>query len=352
MKRLPVEDLEHIYQNTQDICESFRGKSIFLTGGTGFFGKWLLESFIYVNEKLALNATITTLTRNPEAFLTEYPFYNEHSKSVKFVKGDILNYDFNLYEKFQFIIHAATAASDSLNKSNPLLMIDTITKGTRNVLDFALTQPLEGFLFVSSGAIYGKQPWNHSHINEEDSFKININNSNAAYAEGKRIAELYCSTYFEKYNLPIKIARCFAFVGPYLPLDTHFAIGNFINNAINNEDIIIKGDGSTIRSYMYASDLVVWLWKILLKGEINQPYNVGSDMPISIKDLANIIISFSKISKLNYSNCNVNENKEFSIYVPSIDHAKKGLNLSVKIKLDFAVIKTVNFLKSSGFKFK
>jgi len=75
MKRIPFEDLEHIYKNTQDIWESFRGKSIFLTGGTGFFGKWLLESFIYINEKLALNAKITTLSRNPEAFLMEHPFY-------------------------------------------------------------------------------------------------------------------------------------------------------------------------------------------------------------------------------------------------------------------------------------
>jgi hypothetical protein len=89
MKRLPIEDLEHIFENTQDIWESFRGKSIFLTGGTGFFGKWLLESFIYANEKLALNSKITTLTRNPEAFLIDYPFYKEHTNSVQFVKGDI-----------------------------------------------------------------------------------------------------------------------------------------------------------------------------------------------------------------------------------------------------------------------
>ena len=207
MKRLPVEDLEHVLQNTQDIWESFRGKSIFLTGGTGFFGKWLLESFIYVNEKLDLNAKITTLTRNPESFLNDFPFYNIYSKSVRFVKGDILTYDFDLDEKFEFIIHAATAASESLNKSNPLLMLDTITFGTRRVLDFALTQPIEGFLFISSGAIYGKQPSSVSHIKESDSFKIDINNVNSAYAEGKRIAELYCSTYFEKYNFQFYISQ-------------------------------------------------------------------------------------------------------------------------------------------------
>lgn len=345
MKRLPVEDLEHIYQNTQDIWESFRGKSIFVTGGTGFFGKWLLESFIYVNEKLALNAKITTLTRNPEAFLKEYPFYEEHTNTVQFVKGDILNYDFNLEKKFQFIIHAATAASESLNKSNPLLMMDTITIGTRKVLDFATTQPLEGFLFVSSGAIYGKQPWNHSHINETDSFKIKINNSNAAYAEGKRIAELYCSTYFEKNNLPIKIARCFAFVGPYLPLDTHFAIGNFINNAIKNEDIIIKGDGSTIRSYMYASDLMVWLWNILLKGEINQAYNVGSDEGVSIKQLAEKISSISSAKVAVKILGSPVQKEHIDNYCPSITKAN-SINVQIKIQLTESIEKTIKFYES------
>ena len=345
MKKIPIVDLEYIYQNTIDIWESFRGKSIFLTGGTGFFGKWLLESFIYVNEQLALNAKITTLTRNPEAFLKEYPFYNEHTNTVQFVKGDILNYDFNLDEKFQFIIHAATAASESLNKSNPLLMMDTITIGTRNILDFAITQPLEGFLFISSGAIYGKQPWSQTHINENDCFKININNSNSAYAEGKRIAELYCSTYFEKFNVPVKIARCFAFVGPYLPLDTHFAIGNFIKNAIKNEEIIIKGDGSTIRSYMYASDLMVWLWKILLKGEINQPYNVGSDETVSIKQLAEKISNISKAKVAVKILGSPVQQEQVDIYCPSITKSNT-INVNIKVQLTESILKTIKFYES------
>ena len=342
MKRLPIEDLEHIFENTQDIWESFRGKSIFLTGGTGFFGKWLLESFIYANEKLALNSKITTLTRNPGAFLIDYPFYKEHTNSVQFVKGDILNYDFNLDEKFQYIIHAATAASESLNKSNPLLMMDTITIGTRRVLDFAITQPIEGFLFVSSGAIYGKQPWNVSHIREEASFKVDINNPNTAYAEGKRIAELYCSTYFDKNKLPIKIARCFAFIGPYLPLDTHFAIGNFISNVLKNEDIIIKGDGSTIRSYMYASDLMVWLWTILIKGEINQPYNVGSDEGISIKQLAEKIGSNSNAKVAVKILGSPVQKEHIDIYCPSITKAKT-INAQIKIQLIESIEKTIKF---------
>lgn len=340
MKRIPLEDLEHIFHNTKDIWEPLRGKSIFLTGGTGFFGKWLLESFIYVNEILGLNAKIISLSRNPELFIEEYPFYNAYTNTVKFVKGDILTYDFNLDEKFQFIIHAATAASDSLNKNNPLLMMDTITLGTRNVLDFSLTQPIEGFLFVSSGAVYGKQPLDVSNIHESDSFKIDINNSNAAYSEGKRIAELYCSTYFEKYNLQVKIARCFAFVGPYLPLGTHFAIGNFINNVIKNEDIVITGDGSTTRSYMYASDLSIAIWKILLIGNNNKPYNVGVDNAYSLKEIALML-------KKNYGNdvqiLNMNKDLPKNVYVPNIDSLINELEIKHFVQIEEAIQKTIKF---------
>lgn len=344
MKKIPNEDLDHIFQNNQDIWESFRGKSIFLTGGTGFFGKWLLESFIYVNEKLNLSAKVTTLTRNPESFINEHPFYNDYLKSVRFVKGDILNFDFNFNEKFDFIIHAATDASDALIKENPLLMMDTITIGTRKILDFAKTQKLIGFLYISSGAVYGRQPEDIESIKEIDFYNIDINNPNSAYAEGKRIAELYCSTYSKQYKIPIKIARCFAFVGPYLPLDTHFAIGNFIRNIINNENIIIKGDGTTIRSYMYSSDLTTWLWKILILGEENYPYNVGSDEQVTVLDLA------KKIKKMNLeSNLIVQGAKAHFIdkYIPNIERSNK-LGLLINVNLTNAIEKTYSFNKNKN----
>jgi len=223
-------------------------------------------------------------------------------------------------------------------------MMDTITLGTRKVLDFALTQPIEDFLFVSSGAVYGKQPANVSNILETDSFKIDINNSNAAYSEGKRIAELYCSTYFEKYNLPVKIARCFAFVGPYLPLDTHFAIGNFINNVIKNENIVIMGDGSTTRSYMYASDLSISIWKILLIGDINKPYNVGTDTAYSLKEIALML-------KKKYSNqvniLNLNKGLPQNVYVPNIDAIKNGLKIKNFVQIEEAIQKTIDFYKNN-----
>ena len=342
MKRISKEDLLHIYHHTEDVWENFRNKNIFLTGATGFFGKWLLESFIYINNKLSLNAELCALSRNPEAFLKLYPFY-EQENSVNFIKGDIQTFKFP-EQNFNFIIHAATDADATLNQDNPLYMMDTITIGTRRILDFAKQQKkFESFLFVSSGAVYGKQPSHVSHIKESDSFNIDINNPLSAYAEGKRVAELYCSTYFQKFGIPVKIARCFAFVGPYLPLDKHFAVGNFILNAINGEDIIIKGDGTTYRSYLYAADLAIWLWTILLQGKNNQPYNVGSENSLSIEGIAKSVIKLVEHAEVKVMILTKAEKPER--YIPDCSLASSTLELRELISLYHAIEKTYNFYK-------
>jgi dTDP-glucose 4,6-dehydratase len=348
MKRIAKEDLEHILKYTELLWEKIRGKSIFITGGTGFFGKWLLESFIYCNKRLQLNSTITVLSRDPEKFLKEFPFYGDHLE-VSFLKGDVLDFEFPV-GKYHFVIHAATEADAKLNTENPLLMLDTITKGTRRVLDFAVGQKVESFLLTSSGAVYGKQPSNVNHIKETDSFFIDINDSNSAYAEGKRLSELYSAIYSKQFGLQVKIARCFAFVGPYLPLDKHYAIGNFIMNGLNNENIVIKGVGTTCRSYLYVSDLIIWLWTILIFGKSNQPYNVGSDIEISIVALAQKIISLHNtklkiISEKNKAFSNDNQER----YIPSIQLVNNELNLKMYIDVDKAINNTLKFYSNEPY---
>ena len=340
MKRLLVEDLEHILKHTQSLWDEVRGKRIFITGGTGFFGKWLLESFIYCNDILKLESSITVLSRNPEKFLSEFPFYSEY-KNISFIKGSVVDFQFPK-EKYHFIIHAATEADAKLNRENPLVMLDTITTGTRRVLDFAKEQHVESFLLTSSGAVYGKQPHNVTHIKETDSFFIDINNPHAAYAEGKRLAELYCSIYNKQFGVPVKIARCFAFVGPYLPLDKHFAIGNFINNGLNGKTILIKGDGTPCRSYLYAADLAIWLWTILINGENNTPYNVGSDYSLSIKEIAeHVSNALNKTVEIRISG--KPSGKPIERYVPQINLIKNKLNLSVYTSLHNSILKTIHF---------
>jgi nucleoside-diphosphate-sugar epimerase len=342
LKRISEEDLLHVLKHTESIMDALKNKNIFITGATGFFGKWLLESFLFINKHFSLNATVTALSRDPEAFLEQCPFYKTEP-AIVFIKGDVQSFDFPDGE-FQFIIHAATDADAQLNNSNPLLMLDTIINGIKRVLEFAKKQPVESFLLTSSGAVYGRQPNQIKKVKETDYYHVNLDfdDMTYAYAEGKRMSELYCSLYFKQHSLPVKIARCFAFVGPYLPLDKHFAIGNFILNGLNNEDFIIKGDGSPMRSYLYASDLTIWLWTILLSGKINTAYNVGSGHAINIRETAELVAN-------NFgNNTNVNvllkpSNLPPQQYVPDISKAQSELNLNVMIDINQAIINTINF---------
>ena len=318
---LDPDDLDMIKSQLGDSVDSLRNARIFLTGGTGFFGRWLVESFNYINSKNQLNARLTILSRNPSAFLESAPHLK--TDSIEFLKGDVRNFEFPT-EKFSHIIHAATEASNHLNNDQPLTMFDVIVQGTRHVLDFAVQNGIKRMLFVSSGAVYGPQPPEVSHIHEDQYFGFAPNDPKVAYAEGKRAAEFLCSVYAQQHGIEIPIARCFAFVGPHLPLDSHFAIGNFINDVLHRRPIHVTGDGTPLRSYLYGADLAAWLWKILFKGTYCRPYNIGSGNPISIKELAQEISSlggqtFEIDNQLNLSN-------HKSQYIPDVGRIAKELD--------------------------
>src|ERR1043166_5815722 len=234
-------DLDHILAHTQGLWESLRGQRIFLTGCTGFFGCWLLESFAHANAKLGLNASVMVLTRNVEAFLAEAP-HLASNPAIHFQIGDVRSFEFPKGE-FRYVIHAATEASAKFNEEQPTLMYNTIVEGTRRVLDFWRAVGTTRFLLTSSGAVNGPQPPEVTHVPEDFvAAKLPAN----AYAEGKCAAEELCKLYALKHDFDALIARCWAFVGPYLPLDIHFAIGNFIRDALKGGPIIVKGDGTQI----------------------------------------------------------------------------------------------------------
>jgi nucleoside-diphosphate-sugar epimerase len=335
-------DLDDILLHTKSLWSDVSNKTIFITGGTGFFGKWLLHSFVHINNQLNLNNKLIVLTRNKRLFLEKNPFF-KNLKDLDFIDGDVRDFVFP-DEKIHYIIHAATEASASLNLDNPLLMYDTIVEGTKRVLELGRAKNVSAILHTSSGAVYGKQPPEITHISENYAGCPDIYAPDAAYAEGKRVAEMMAVIYYEKYGLPSKIARCFAFVGPYLPLNGHFAIGNFIDDVLHNKDIFVSGDGTPYRSYLYSSDLTIWLWTILFKGKPSQPYNVGSDEDLTIEQLARIIVTYNLVSNVKIALQN-DENGNSNRYVPSIEKAKKELGLCVKVHLKDAISNTLQFFK-------
>jgi len=335
-------DLDFILEHTLPEWEAFRNQKIFITGGTGFFGSWLLESFVWANNALNLNAQATVLTRDVSAFSKKCPRLFQ-SDFLHFHQGDVRNFTFPK-QNFSFVIHAATEASVSLNESNPVLMFDTITLGTTHLLDFAKSCAAQKVLFISSGAVYGKQPSAISHLSEEYCHIAPSNdNPKSTYAIGKYAAEHLCSLYAHQYGLDIKIARCFAFVGPYLPLDGYFAIGNFIRDGLNGNTIMINGDGTSFRSYLYAADLMIWLWTILWRGKSLRPYNVGSDQAFAISDVAHLVANaFEPKITVNIAKT-PQENLLPEKYVPDTTRAQNELGLKQRINLKEAIKKHIDW---------
>ncbi|MCE9587112.1 MAG: NAD-dependent epimerase/dehydratase family protein [Verrucomicrobia bacterium] len=333
---LPEEDLEHVLAHTRPLWEQFRGARIFVTGATGFFGIWLLESFAYANESLSLGSELVGLSRDPKAFEAKAQHLVDHP-SISLIKGDVRDFEFP-EGAFSHVIHAGTTSSSPVA---PLEMLDTIIKGTRRTLDFAVASGAKRFLFVSSGAVYGKQPPEVTHLSETYQGAPDPMDQNSAYGEGKRVGELLCAIVHQEHGLDTTIARCFAFVGPHLPLDAHFAIGNFIRDAMKGDQIKVK-NGTPYRSYLYAADLAIWLWTILFKGAACRPYNIGSDQEITIAHLAETVASTLGGSVLPSDSIS-NFNSPASRYVPSVKRALSEMDLNMKIPLRESLLRTASW---------
>ncbi len=330
-------DLDNVLARTEALWSNLRGERILITGATGFFGCWLLESFAWANHRLNLNAHVVGLSRRPDALATKAP-HLATDPAITLHAADILNGNFP-GGTFSHVIHAATEASARLNTEEPLAMFDTIVEGTRQTLHFATTRSAGRLLFVSSGAVYGTQPSHITHLGESFEGGPDPLNRDSAYAEGKRAAEMLCGLAASPRFEPV-VARCYAFVGPYMQLDTHFAIGNFISDALRGGPIKVKGDGSPFRSYLYASDLAVWLWTILFKGQSGRAYNVGSEDALNIAALAHEVAAASPQKVGVHIAFARNSGASVHRYVPSTARAHEELGLAAEVPLREAIRRT------------
>ncbi len=294
-----------------------KGKRIFLTGGTGFFGKWLLRA-------LPASARITVLSRDPERFVRTHPEFS----GVEFLRGDVRDFPLPV-EHFDYVIHGATASTIPLPDDE---MESVIIGGTEHVL----RMNFDKMLYISSGAVYDPNP--PEFVNENAS-GTPVN----AYGRGKKTAEQLCLAS----GKPFTIARCFAFIGPYLPLDAHFAIGNFINDCLHRRPLVIKGDGTPRRSYLYAGDLAAWLLKILTDGLPGRAYNVGSDESLSIRELAELVKTVCENPRPVEVRTPPAPGQPVSAYVPDISRARHELGLKITVPLADAIRRTFDHYRET-----
>ena len=259
--------------------------SLFLTGGTGFFGRSLLRYCLNLKD---YDLRVLVLSRDPRRFLQLYPEFDSTSL-FEFIKGDVQQSDTLPWDKkFTHVLHAATDSTLGPTLT-PLQRYDQIVVGTRNILELAQVSGASRFLLTSSGAIYGPQPIDLVEVPEDWPEAPHLNLAESAYGQAKRADEHLCAIYREMSELEVVIARCFTFVGPDLPINSHFAVENFVSDALNADKILVKGDGTSIRSYLDQRELAHWLWVLLFEGLSGEAYNVGSNKAISISRLAHLV---------------------------------------------------------------
>ena len=319
---------------------------LFLTGATGFFGRSILRWLLKLESPDKVRPRLTALTRDPGQFLRRYPEFSGHAW-LEFHQGDISSPEtLPASGRFSHILHAA---ADSTNGHilNPLARFDQILGGTRNILDFAVAVGARRFLYTSSGAVYGEQAPRTDGIPETLCSAPDPMLQNNAYGVAKYAAEHLCALYHQHHGLETVVARCFAFVGGDLPLNAHFAIGNFIRDALSRPEIVVRGDGTAVRSYLHQDDLAAWLMSLLSCGAPTRIYNVGSDKAVTIADLAyqvrDILAPDKTVRILEMPS---NDGMR-SYYVPDIRRAQSELGLKVGVPLPDAIARTGAYAAAS-----
>ncbi len=310
-----------------------KSKSLLIIGGTGFFGQSIIK---YLSTKNYLNLQINKIFILSRRKLKVTIYNKKLRKKFKVIKLNSNILTVKNLPKVDYVIYAAILK----NYQND-------NKAVKNYLDLAKRYHLKSkILYISSGAVYGKQlntnlgfRENYLKLNKKIYFK---NSYKKKYSKIKRKNEILFEKFAKKYG-KVSIARCFSFVGEFLPTNSYYVVGNFIKNILNNKSINIKADYQVVRSYMHEEDLVRWLFKILVHSNKNCPiYNVGSDDFISIHKLANLLSQKYNLN-VNFDNAKILK-KRFDIYVPNIQKAKKELNLINNYSTVDAIIKTINLL--------
>jgi dTDP-glucose 4,6-dehydratase len=309
-------------------------KSLLIIGGTGFFGKSIFKYFSDHNHLKTKIKKIFILSRSKIKLRIYKKKLKKKFKIIK-INSDILK--IKSLPIVDYVIYAAI-----------LKNYNDDHQAVKKYLDIAKKYHQRSkILYVSSGAVYGVQSNNNLGFKEnylKFNRKINFKNGyKKEYSKIKRKNEKLFEK-FAKAGGAVSVARCFSFVGEYLPRDSNYAVGNYIKNILNKENINIKTDHEVVRSYMHEEDLIIWLLKILIHSNQNCPiYNVGSEHAISIRKLASLLAEKYNLG-INF------ENKKFSEdicdkYIPNIDKAKKELKLNTKYSSLGSIIKTINILK-------
>jgi nucleoside-diphosphate-sugar epimerase len=335
---LDYREVRQFVLDSEPLLRQLSAASLLITGSTGWFGTWLLDLLCAADDILVLGLRITAVSRDPSRFLARFPSFAGDSR-VAWLKTDIRKLQADA-QSFTHIIHAAADTSTSSDAKATQDLFETIVDGTRRALS-AVRPECKGFLFLSSGAVYGRAA-KGKRFRESDAGGPNLSSVESAYSDGKKAAEQLCAIAAAEGD-PVRIARCFAFVGPHMHFDRHFAIGNFIADAACGRTIVVKSDGRAHRSYLYMTDLIRALLKILCEGQVGAAYNVGSDVAFTIKEIAHCVNRVLGGAGVRIEGA---PSDPADRYIPDTTRLRSQLNFVQEVTIESAITRTAAWYRA------
>lgn len=287
-------DLKEMLEDKNIYWEKLKNSSVLITGATGMLAKYITYLLIYMNQELNYNITIYILVRNMERALQDFGEYIGIDY-MKVINQDICE-KIELDYKIDYIIHAAGSCSAYCIKTDPIGIIDANTIGVKNILEYAKDKDVKNILYISTREIYGKMPENIEMIKESDMGILDPQDSRSCYPESKRMGEQLFKAYSDIYGINYNVVRMAHAYGPGMNLKNDGRVmSDFMNDAVDATDIVMKSSGEAQRAFCYITDAIRAMMIVLLNGDKCVTYNIANeDEPMKIRDVAKNLADIAK----------------------------------------------------------
>lgn len=340
-------DLEHIASNLADEFPRLAGRNLLITGGAGFLGHYLVQSALYWNRTRSGPPIDVTVF---DSYIRGVPDWLKQLNGNPHLHLETHNLAEPLPSKmgeFHYIIHAASIASPTYYRKDPIGTMDANVNGLRNLLDYARARKnagkaFEGFLFYSSSEIYGDPSSENIPTPETYRGLVSCTGPRACYDEAKRYGETLCVNFAQQAGVPVKAARPFNNYGPGLKITDRRVLPDYVRDVLNGRDIVMLSDGSPKRTFCYVADAICGYYKILVKGRPGEAYNIGVELPeISMNDLAGKVVALGR-ELFGYQGQVVHKQSTDKDYLldnpnrrcPIIEKARRELGYNPSVQLD------------------
>lgn len=289
MLKISSDDLNSVLLDIKKEAKPLEGKTILISGGSGFIGSYINAVLFLLNKKvLKKPVQVISVDNYITGFRTNF-LIDINDKNFRFLHYDV-RLPLTLNEPIDYIIHAAGLASPYYYKKYPLETIESAILGAKNLLELARVSRSKSFLFFSSSEIYGDPDPEHVPTPETYVGRVSSVGPRACYDESKRLAETLCITYHDLYKIPIKIIRPFNVYGPGMRHTDYRVIPTFLYSGLRGKNLPVHDKGNQTRTFCYISDALTAIFKVLISGKNGSVYNVGNNKPeISMYELASII---------------------------------------------------------------